>query len=187
MERWQRIRAIALTVALLIAVSPAAAVASGPSPQPAPTDTDLGALAGPGAAGDDARAHPHALEPGAHADALVDAGADPRRAGHLGDPAARRSTSRPQGSSPTQSPRSRTGPGRSPMPGIAARRRRHVTHHPQPAPAPAPKVAAVHRATAAKHDGLVLAVGAVVLLVLVATSLALLRRVTRLHREVTTA
>jgi hypothetical protein len=49
------------------------------------------------------------------------------------------------------------------------------------------KAAVVHRAPAAQHDGLVLAVGAVVLLVLVATSLALLRRVTRLHREVTTA
>ena len=46
-----------------------------------------------------------------------------------------------------------------------------------------PKVAAVHRAPGAPHDGLMLAVGAVVLLVLVATSLALLRRVTRLHRE----
>jgi hypothetical protein len=63
----------------------------------------------------------------------------------------------------------------------------HVTHRAQPAPTQVTKVAVVHRASAARHDGLVLAVGAIVLLVLVATSLGLLRRVTRLHREATMA
>ena len=79
MERWQRTSAIALLVIAMIAAVPAAAVAppgparnphpalhrrSAPSPDPAPQATTP--------------AHtPTALEPGAHADALVDAGADP--------------------------------------------------------------------------------------------------------------
>jgi CHASE3 domain sensor protein len=45
----------------------------------------------------------------------------------------------------------------------------------------------VHRAPAAKHNGLMFTVGALVLLVLAAVSLVLLRRVTRLHREATMA
>jgi CHASE3 domain sensor protein len=53
--------------------------------------------------------------------------------------------------------------------------------------APTPVVHHIVRAAPAHRSGLPLVVGAAVLLVLVGISLALMRRVARLHREVTTA
>lgn len=189
MERWRRTRAIPGIVTALIAVWPAAALASGPSPQSSPTTTQTPAPSPDPAPQATTPTHTpthsspaptqtHASTPApthiAPATSVtrpkVVVVAPARVTTHAATTKPHRHRARPQ-----SHPRHRGAPSR------------HVTHRAQPAPAPAAKIAVAHRTSAAPHDGLVLAVGAVVLLVLVATSLALLRRVTRLHREATTA
>jgi hypothetical protein len=171
----------------MIAVLPAAGLASGPGPQPAPTTTQTSAPSPDPAPQATTPTHTpthtsvaptqtHSSTPAPTHVAPATSVTRPR----VVDVAPARVVThavskKPHRPRPQSHPRHRSAPTR------------HVTHHAQPAPAPVVKVAAVHRAPAARHDGLMLAVGAVVLLVLVATSLALLRRVTRLHREVTTA
>lgn len=173
----------------MIAVLPAAGRASGPSPQPAPSTTQAPAPApspdpAPQATtpahtpthSSPAPTQTHSSTPAPTSVAPATSVIRPRvvhvAPARVVTHAVATKHHRPR---PQSHPRHRSAPSR------------HATHRPQPAPVTVTKAAAVHRAPTARHDGLVLAVGAVVLLVLVATSLALLRRVTRLHREVTTA
>jgi hypothetical protein len=183
MKPRRRIRAPALTAVLLLALAPGAASASGPSPQPAPATTPSSAPSpdpAPQAAPTPTPTHSsqaatHSTVSAPRSRTVITPSAAPAA------PALR--VSHPRVLLRTVARRAR--------PPAHRRRARpvHPAHHKRTAPVVAhtavPVTHHVVRAAPAHRSGLTLAVGAAVLLVLVGISLALMRRVARLHRETT--
>lgn len=175
--------AIATVVVLLATVPAGVARATGPGPQPAPAATSTPSPdAAPSAQPTTPTAQPRDVPTHSVATHSTPsrASAPVRRPAETSRPAV---SGTPAPAKPTPRRASRPHTIRK----IKARpiRHRHGARAHAAARAPAPTRAVVSQAAPRRHDGVRLALGALLLLVLVAASLTSLRWLTRLHREMT--